>query len=177
MPVTEDTVSIICDALSAIVDPRFYETERGYQGELLAELRNRLHEIPGLDGCAVVEQEYQKRSGEHGLTIRPDILIHCPFDEALHSDRTAGNFVAFELKLRAGPSASAEDYKNLVLLMGTLRYQLGVFVNISSKETHISKATKPKHGRLIGLATSLVDGNVTLIREDACSLHCGIQFK
>lgn len=32
----------------------------------------------GLANEAIIEQEYQKRLAEHGITFRPDIIIHVP---------------------------------------------------------------------------------------------------
>ena len=46
---------ILREALEAITEPRFFATERGFQGELLAELRARLHEAY-FPGDPVVEQ-------------------------------------------------------------------------------------------------------------------------
>jgi hypothetical protein len=52
----------------AVSTPRFFETERGYQGELLAELRAALLML-GLPGDAIVEQEYQKTFPKHRITV------------------------------------------------------------------------------------------------------------
>jgi hypothetical protein len=49
-------IPIIVEALRSVRHPRFFDTERGYQGELLAELRARMPEA-GLPGDAVIEQE------------------------------------------------------------------------------------------------------------------------
>ena len=101
-------------AIAGITAPRFYETERGYQGALLAELTNTLPDWATPN--AIVEQEYQKRAGAHGINIRPDIVIHEPFNEAIHGSRMEGNFVAVELKLNATAEAAMEDFTSFVLL-------------------------------------------------------------
>lgn len=126
-------VPIIVEALKSIRNPRFFDTERGYQGELLAELRIRLPDT-GLPGDAIVEQEYQKRIPEHGINVRPDIIIHVPTLEGC--SRRQGNFVVFELNLRAGAAESEEDFANLDAVLAALDYPLGVFVNIASSHTH-----------------------------------------
>lgn len=95
----EQFLPLFMEALATIREPRFYDTERGYQGEVLAELRSRLVGA-GLPGDPVVEQEYQKTIPQHGLTIRPDIIIHIPFDRGVTGSRREGNFVAVELKRR-----------------------------------------------------------------------------
>lgn len=60
MPMDRDLfLSVMRQALEAIREPRFFETERGYQGELLARLHARLPHV-GLPSHAILEQEYQK---------------------------------------------------------------------------------------------------------------------
>ena len=56
--------------MSQIREPRLYKTERGYQGELYAELRARPAQA-GFAGDPIIEQEYQKRIDAHGIKIRP----------------------------------------------------------------------------------------------------------
>ncbi|WP_198161254.1 hypothetical protein, partial [Variovorax sp. WDL1] len=70
-------------ALRSIMHARFYETERGFQGALLAALREHVP-TQFLSDQTIIEQEYQKRLDRHGLKIRPDIIIHEPFDETQH---------------------------------------------------------------------------------------------
>ena len=95
-------IPTIVTALRAVSTPRFFETERGYQGEFLAELRAALPAL-GLPGDAIVEQEYQKTLPLHNINVRPDIIIHVPAAEG--GDRTVGDFSVFELNYRAGPKA------------------------------------------------------------------------
>lgn len=92
----EGLLNIIRESLSSIVNPHFFKTERGFQGELNSELRQRLPSLE-IDG-AIVEQEYQKRMREHGFRIRPDIIIHIPFEQSELNSRKEGNFVVIELK-------------------------------------------------------------------------------
>ena len=66
-------VKIIVESLRCVRAARFFETERGYQGEFLAELRVKLPHA-GLPGDAIVEQEYQKRLPAHGVKVRPDVM-------------------------------------------------------------------------------------------------------
>lgn len=125
-------VEIIVECLRGVRQARFFETERGYQGELLAELRARLPEA-GVPGDAIVEQEYQKRLPDHGIRVRPDIIIHIPTPAG--ANRQQGNFAVFELKLRAGQAEARDDFANLDAVLGSLDYPLGVFVNIASSHT------------------------------------------
>lgn len=71
----ETLLDHICTALAAVVAPRYFETERGFQGALQSEL-DRVLPKHQLSAGAIVEQEYQKRLMFHGLQIRPDIIIH-----------------------------------------------------------------------------------------------------
>ena len=66
---------------------RYFQAERGLKGQLLLQLSRRLH----LLDCDIVEQEYQKRHRNHGLTVRPDIIVHEPFDS---HRRTHGGYRA-----------------------------------------------------------------------------------
>lgn len=125
-------VQIIVECLKSVRRARFFETERGYQGELLAELRARLPQA-GLPGHAIVEQEYQKRLPDHGVRVRPDIIIHVPTPDG--RNRRQGNFAVFELKRRAGQAEAREDFASLDAVLGALDYPLGVFVNIASFHT------------------------------------------
>ncbi len=126
-------VSMIVDSLRSVRRARFFETERGYQGELLAELRARLPQA-ALPGDPIVEQEYQKRLFDHGIKVRPDIIIHVPTPAG--GNRRRGNFAVFELNLRAGQAEAREDFASLDAVLGALDYPLGVFVNIASTRTH-----------------------------------------
>lgn len=129
----ERMIGIISNCLSAVTQRRFYETERGFQGEFLANLRTALPGA-GLPGEAIVEQEYQKRFHEHGIVLRPDIIVHVP--ALIGADRRHCNFVVFELKLAAQPQDAAQAFESLDAVMGALDYPLGIFVNIASEDSH-----------------------------------------
>jgi hypothetical protein len=148
-------IPTIVTALRGVTHARFYNTERGYQGELLAELRLALPEL-ALDGDAVVEQEYQKRMRDHGIDRRPDIIIHVPTSEG--GDRRAGNLAVFELNFRAGPKEAQEDFDNLDTVIAGLNYPLGIFVNIDSVRTQAAHYAGPHRDRIHFFAVRLVDG-------------------
>lgn len=161
----DELINIIRESLVAINHPRFYETERGFQGAFLAELGQRLPALQW-DG-AIVEQEYQKRMPDHGIRIRPDIIIHIPFDEDIHNLRTEGNFVVFELKLNASEVEALPDYENLSNMCEALGYPLGVFINIGSSSTHLSQYQGPHKGKLHAFAVRLHGGLVEVQDENA----------
>ncbi|MBK7664281.1 MAG: hypothetical protein IPJ21_12180 [Sterolibacteriaceae bacterium] len=157
----DDVLRGVRDALASITAPRFFQTERGYQGALLAQLHQRLL----LSDDAIVEQEYQKQAGQHGLTIRPDIIVHEPFDPARHHARTEGNVAVIELKLRATAADALGDFQSLRSMLEVLRYPLGVFVNIDAAVTHAGSIPADLHGRIVCFAVMLVRGVPQIIER------------
>jgi hypothetical protein len=126
-------VPMIVEALRGVTHPRFFDSERGFQAEFLANLRVALPNA-GLLGDAIVEQEYQKRLKVHGIRRRPDIIIHVPTPPG--GSRRQSNFVAFALKLAAGTAKARRDLEALDAILRALDYPFGVFVNIASQKTH-----------------------------------------
>lgn len=149
-------------ALQSITAPRLFETERGYQGALLGQLDRRLQ----LPARVIVEQEYQKQAGRHGLNIRPDIIIHEPFDPERFADRTQGNVAVIELKLRATAAEAADDFKSLGLMLDVLRYPLGIFINIGADRTRAELLPQALQGRAICFAVGLLGTSVTVVEAD-----------
>ena len=156
----DEILEIIRSSLSSITNPRFYETERGYQGELSAELRSRLPLLQ-LDG-AIVEHEYQKRIKDHGFRIRPDIIIHVPFKYSNYTSRDEGNFVVIALKHQATEKKALIDYRNLSRMCEILGYPLGVFINIDSDETYFSNFQGPFKEKLYSFGVRLDSGQVVI---------------
>ena len=152
------------ECLALIKNPRFFESERGFQGELLALLKQRIPNEALPEG-ALLEQEYQKRLGSHGLKIRPDIIIHEPFDPERHQDRTKGNYAVIELKLTANPNEAAGDFKSLSDMVTILQYPLAIFINIASTETYIHLAPEQAKGHLVCFATTLSNGRAVVVEN------------
>lgn len=158
----EDILQAIRDSLSSITHPRYYETERGFQGEFGAELRNRLRDLVMDD--YLIEHEYQKTLKDHGITIRPDLVVHIPFEESSLGTRYEGNLVVIELKLRASRAKALEDFTHISTMCERLNYPLGIFINIDSAETHIGAYEGPHKERMRAFAIRLTDEGV-LIHE------------
>ena len=135
-------------------ETRLFETERGYQGALLGQLDRRLQ----LPARVIVEQEYQKQAGRHGLNIRPDIIIHEPFDPHRHANRMEGNIAVLELKLRASAADAADDFRKIGEMIRVLRYPVGFFVNVSSTLTYGELIPANLKERVFPFAASLEDG-------------------
>jgi hypothetical protein len=159
----DDVLTGVRDALAAITAPRLFQTERGYQGALLGQLQARLR----LPDHTIVEQEYQKQAGQHGLTIRPDIVVHEPFDPERHGARTEGNVAVVELKLRATAAEALADFQSLRSMLEVLRYPLGVFVNVASAVTHADLVPQDVRGRIVCFAVALVDGAAQIVEQRA----------
>jgi hypothetical protein len=140
-------------------NPQFFTNELGYQGEFLAEIRRRLP-AAGLPGDAIIQQEYQKRLADHGINVRPDIIIHIPTQAG--GDRRRGNFVVFELNRSAGPTEVQEDFDNLDTAMQALQYPLAVFLNVASGRTQATHYHGPFRARLHCFAVRVVNGRVRI---------------
>ena len=70
-------------ALDKVNHQRFFESERGFQGEFKSNLKAELG--IGLQADTIIEDEHQKRLKDHGLRLRPDLIIHVPYDETTNS--------------------------------------------------------------------------------------------
>jgi hypothetical protein len=135
-----DAIIAVKKALERIKEPRFYRTERGFQGQLAAQLE-RLLEDSGLAGLErpIVEEEYQKTAGAHGINLRPDIIIHVPYERGVSPSRSHDNFLVVLLKLNANEQKAGDDFKDLEIVCAHLDYPLGVFVNIASSNLWLPK--------------------------------------
>jgi hypothetical protein len=152
---SKELLTVIATALTSITDPHYYEDERGFQGELYAQLRLREMALPA---GALIREEYQKRLTEHGLRLRPDIIVHEPYDPVRHGGRNEGNHAAMELKRRATVGTAADAFTNLVAIIEALDYPLGVFINIDSPKTWAESVPEAHRARIVCLAVYL-DGN------------------
>jgi len=130
-------MSIVAEAIKQIRSPRFFNSERGFQGQLQSNLDKLLRKRNLIDNHVVVEEEYQKTLDEHGISHRPDIVVHVPFEEEITETRREGNFVAFELKIQANKNDALKDFGKLNDYITKLDYPLCVFVNINSDESFI----------------------------------------
>lgn len=155
-------IEMLKNMLRSIEEPRFFDTERGYQGALLAELQQQLAMHPIWPGEPVVEQEYQKRAGEYGLRLRPDIIVHIPFDRRTLQNRRQGNYAVLQLKLRGNLGDALNDYCKLALMCTVLNYGLGVFINIDSESTYFDDYKGDARDKLYAFAVQLRDRHVSI---------------
>ena len=134
----ELAIEIVRMAIQRINEPRLFQTERGDQGALISELTNLLQQANTWLKNSI-EQEYQKRAREHGLRIRPDIIIHIPYERGMFSSREEGNFIVIELKRRASRRAAFGDFEKLEKICEVLKYPIGMFLNIDSEQLYLAE--------------------------------------
>ena len=162
----DDLLKAIRNSLLAITEPRFYETERGFQGQLIVELSRRIPEYSPAQR-AIIEQEHQKTLNRHGLNIRPDIIIHRSFDPAVHASRREGNFAVIELKLRASPRQAVDDIASLISMLDILHYKVGIFINVGCFKTHANHIHVGANGRIVLFAVDLKEGSAQVVEHRA----------
>jgi hypothetical protein len=160
----ETLLNHLFDALACISAPRYYKSERGFQGALLGELAKRIPE--GLLDGAIIEQEYQKRLLHHGVTIRPDVIVHEPFDERRHESRSEANLLVMELKLMADEKRAVADLESLTAMIDVLAYKAAAFINIGSDETFQHLIPENYRERIVCFAVDLVDGKARVARSE-----------
>ncbi|GAA5523151.1 hypothetical protein LQ318_16080 [Aliifodinibius salicampi] len=156
-------LEIVRESLASINNPHFYNEERGFQGELVAEIRKRLPEIE-TEGV-IVQQEYQKRMKDHGFKIRPDLIVHIPFEQADFVNRQEGNFFVIELKHNATKKEALADFLKLSRMCALLNYPLGIFINIDSSSTYLNEFKEKEKHKLHAFAVKNEDGIVEIIEN------------
>lgn len=120
--------------LKRVQEPRFFETERGFQGYFSTILHNVLTKRKILPDKYIVEEEYQKTKGRHDTSLRPDLIIHRPADSA---NPRRNNLCVYLLKRHASGKAAQKDFEKLQKMFEKLDYEIGVFINIDSKKHHL----------------------------------------
>ncbi len=100
--------------------------------------------------------EYQK-SARHGLTQRPDIILHAPAEET-GAAVFENNVAVFALKLSASRQRAGEDFAKLAEMCAGLRYELAIFINVNSDAHHMA-CYEGQHGdRIDSFAVTLQSG-------------------
>ena len=165
MPGQKQFLSLLRQSLENIREERFFQDERGFQGALLQELSQRVAH-GAFPGDPIIEQEYQKRLPLHRIRIRPDIIIHIPFERGVAEGRDEGNFVAMELKRRATTKKAKEAFANLAQMKKALKYPLTIFINIDSEQTHAALCPKSIAGQTACFAVRFEDGRSVVRVEE-----------
>lgn len=124
-------MEIVTKALREISSPRFFKTERGFQGRFACALYKILDEKRIFPDDAIIEEEYQKRLKYHGTDQRPDLIIHIPFEAGHSHNRWEDNFVVFAFKKNADEDTAKDDFDKLEIMFKELKYPIGFFININ----------------------------------------------
>ncbi len=150
-------------AVSLVRNPRYFRTERGYQGAFLAALGNELT-AAGVVGHGVIpEEEYQKTFGRHGITDRPDIIVHIPTAPSSDSVRT-GNLAVYALKLQASADDAKDDFDKIDRIISHLNYAQAFFININSSESYLAEYSGP-FNKKIHFISVLPDGSALRVKH------------
>lgn len=123
---------------------------------MLVELQHRLRST-AFPGDPIIEQEYQKTIPNHGIAIRPDLIIHILFERGDTKRREEGNFVAIELKLAATAAEADEDFESLTLMKEKLGYPLTIFLNLDAAETYVERCSHKIASQTVCFAVQLKD--------------------
>jgi len=144
------------EALHRVTTPRFFRSERGYQGRFYCALQEALDRRGILKNGLILEMEYQK-GGRHHMTQRPDIILHVPAEES-GAPVYENNFAVLALKRQASQDRALEDFRKLDEMCEYLHYPLAVFVNVDSCEHHLQRYAGPFGERLHAFAVRSDDG-------------------
>ena len=110
----------------------------------------------------LIEHEYQKSLKEHGIKIRPDLVLHVPFEKSVFESRTEGNLAVIELKLHGTENKCIEDYQHLSEMCEKLDYKHGIFINIGHTEHHFDRYTGPFKERIHAFSVNIDQGLVSI---------------
>ena len=143
-------------ALSQIKHPRFFSTERGYQGLFAHKLQTVLEQNELLIDPWILEQEYPKRL-QHGTRQRPDIILHIPA-EVTGDELDRNNLAVWALKLRADEARALDDFRKLDEMISILRYRYAFFINIDGDDTHAQYYSCRFKSKIFFAAVKLLDG-------------------
>lgn len=151
----EKIIAATCEAIRSVKEPRLWETERGFQGGFHNALHACLHKACLLKEGVVLEMEYQK-SRRHGMSQRPDIVLHVPSEINVKKN----NFAVWALKHQATRVEAEADFKKLDEMFDRLKYPLGFFINIQSRETMRAHYQGQFCDSLICIAPKLTEGEI-----------------
>src|SRR5271167_3840878 len=151
-------ISATDEALYAVSEPRFLRTERGFHGRFYCALQQALEKRGVLEGGRILEMEYQK-SARHGMSQRPDIVLHIPAEES-GAAVYENNAAVWALKRHATENDARTDFDKLDEMLGVLHYELGIFVNIDSGEDFAASYRGAFPDRVFTVAVSVDGGKV-----------------
>ena len=127
----DEFITLVIEAIRQITIPRYFNTERGYVGELYHHLSNLLVNNTMFPEYTILETEVQKRANDHyGVNQRPDIIVHIPIETGISNNAFDNNFVVMAFKKKSNSRVAQLDFNKLDQMFRALHYQKGIFVNI-----------------------------------------------
>lgn len=155
-------IEIVITALKEINSPRFFKTERGFQGRFAIALYKILGENNIFQDGTIIEEEYQKKLKLHGIKQRPDLIIHVPIESSHSSNRKENNYVVFAFKLSGNKTKVMKDFEKLNELIEKLDYSLGIFININSLNSFLGEYQGPNKDKLHEFCIKQINGKLKL---------------
>ncbi len=155
-------IEIVITALKKINSPRFFKTERGFQGRFAIALHKILSDNNIFQEDTIIEEEYQKTLRLHGTKQRTDLIIHVPIESSHSSNRKENNSVVFAFKLSGNKTEVLNDLEKLNELIEKLDYSLGIFINISSLNNFLGEYQGPNKDKLHEFCIKQINGKLTL---------------
>jgi hypothetical protein len=155
--VIDQIVTATDRALREVAIPRFLRTERGFHGRFYSALHQVLAEQGLLQGGHILEMEPQK-SIRHGMSQRPDIVLHVPVEES-GARVSEHNLAVWALKRHATLGQARNDCTKLDAMFEMLCYPPGIFVNIDAKN-HFAASYNGKFPDRLRTVAVWLDGEV-----------------
>ncbi len=155
-------IEIIINALKEIKSPRFFNTERGFQGEFKSALGKILLEQNIFPDEAIIEEEYQKSLKFHGIRQRPDLVIHVPVISSHFNNRKENNYIVFAFKLSGDKNKVMKDLEKLEEMIDKLSYSFGIFININSTNCFLEEYHGPYKHKLHEFCIKQFNGRIKL---------------
>lgn len=138
-------IEIVITALKEIKSPRFFKTERSFQGEFISALKKILVEENIFAYDTIIEEEYQKSLKLYGIRQRPDLIIHVPVESSHSSNRRENNYIVFAFKLSGNKTKAMKDFEKLDEIIDKLSYSFGIFININSLNSFLGEYKGSEH--------------------------------
>jgi hypothetical protein len=162
----QEIIKLLKGCANKITEDRLFYTERGYQGVLASLLSDKLKRYDIWPGKPLVEEEYQKCITKHKIQLRPDIIIHIPFERGVYEERNLGNLLVIMLKLNSSKKTALKDYDKLALICKKLDYLFAGFLNIGKPNSYFSSYQGSYRERMFGISIIKRNGVIS-IKHDA----------
>jgi len=151
----------------SLTNGRYWKSERAFQSEFYCNLKKHRRDL--IPQAAIPETEYQKIKSVHGLTARPDLIVHIPFESGHTRSRKEGSEIVFEFKVRSTLRKAISDFYKLNKFIEKLNYQKGIFINIDSDGRTFLSSYRGENKEKIHELSVFRDGNKIKIK------HCFIE--